>query len=257
MESFVKIKSTPIGVALLGSKTLKCQSNVKDVKFGEEKQLLPVNSRIQQIIADHILDMVDYGQDTKSDSCGIFARIAPVLHIAQNPRPLSIILDTATDSMGHGHLVVLCQTLENDEPKIYFYKLICMGADLTSDGFLRTLLKTFEQHKETHGIDLYAYFKNNLIGLGTYAVAVFYGFVSTGTGRCFGDFEADRGVGTTTATAMIAGFRKLRGKNRKKVGDEESGTAGDGDDQGLEDSEGAGNDVGGNDAGDEVEEEEL
>ncbi|CAG7734074.1 unnamed protein product [Allacma fusca] len=50
------------------------------------------------------------------------------------------------------------------EPMIYFYKLIRMGADLTSEGFLRTSLETFEQDKDTHGIDSFQQTAGVLIG---------------------------------------------------------------------------------------------
>lgn len=97
-------------------------------------------------------------------------------YLSARDRPLSMILDTATDSLGHDILIVLFQVLENDRPAIYFYKAARMGADHTAQGYLRTLKGLFNSDNETYSVDLEKYFKNgNLVGFASDGVAVFYG----------------------------------------------------------------------------------
>jgi hypothetical protein len=50
-------------------------------------------------------------------------------HMTKYDRPLILILDTATDSVGNDMLVILFQILENDRPDVLFYKLKQMGVE--------------------------------------------------------------------------------------------------------------------------------
>jgi hypothetical protein len=52
-----------------------------------------------------------------------------LLDLEKKDGPLSIILHTATDSLGHDFIVVLFRTLEKERPVMYFYKLRQMGVD--------------------------------------------------------------------------------------------------------------------------------
>jgi hypothetical protein len=53
-------------------------------------------------------------------------------HLMKHDRPLSIMMDTASDSVGNDFLVIQFQALESDQPVVYFFRNILMGPDVTS-----------------------------------------------------------------------------------------------------------------------------
>jgi hypothetical protein len=96
-------------------------------------------------------------------------------HMTKYDRPFSLILDTATDSVGNDMLVILFQILENDRPYVLFYKLKQMGVDVTAEGYKRIILDSFEEDKKQHNIDMLKYAEKNLVGFTSDGAAVFSG----------------------------------------------------------------------------------
>jgi hypothetical protein len=52
-----------------------------------------------------------------------------VTHIMNTDYPISVILDSATDSKQNHYMVVLLHTLEDNKPHTYFYRLLQVGSD--------------------------------------------------------------------------------------------------------------------------------
>lgn len=95
-------------------------------------------------------------------------------YILHRNRPISIIMDTSTDSRGNDFLVMLFQTLEQDKPVVYYYKLVRVKGDVTALGYLNLVRQAIEPN-------LWDYLKNNLVGLSTDGVSTFTG-VNNGFG---------------------------------------------------------------------------
>ncbi len=55
-------------------------------------------------------------------------------------RPVSVIVDGASDHMRHHYLVVLIQTLEHNRAMNYFYRLIPIGSDESAEGLYRAII---------------------------------------------------------------------------------------------------------------------
>lgn len=81
--------------------------------------------------------------------------------------PISIIIDGTTDSSRIHYLIVYFQTMENDNPMIYFYRLIEVN-DESSLGFFEALENAW---KKENG-DFYGYMHNNLVGFASDGAAV-------------------------------------------------------------------------------------
>lgn len=73
--------------------------------------------------------------------------------------PVSIIVDGTTDSRLIHYLIVYFQTIENEIPMIYFYRLLELP-DETSLGHFEVITKAWKEEKG----DFYGYMQNNLVG---------------------------------------------------------------------------------------------
>ena len=82
--------------------------------------------------------------------------------------PCSLIVDTSTSIGLYHYLTVLIQTLENERPVVYFYRLIEAGADSTAGGLLTVLKNALEQE----AIDIMPYIMENLVGFGSDGASV-------------------------------------------------------------------------------------
>ena len=79
-------------------------------------------------------------------------------YILQSDSPRSIICDAATDPRQNHYLSVLLQGIEDNLPKVYFYRLILLGSDETAEGLLQVLLKAFDEDGITDKM------RQNLVG---------------------------------------------------------------------------------------------
>ena len=52
---------------------------------------------------------------------------------------------TSTDTRQKHYLVVLFQAIENNTPKVYFYRLLPIGEDETAVGLLNVMKEAFQQ----------------------------------------------------------------------------------------------------------------
>ena len=84
-------------------------------------------------------------------------------------RGISLIMDTSVDLNRNHYLTVLIQTLENNNPIVYFYKLIKIGSDETALGIFNELIKNLE----TDG--LIDYMKRNIASFNSDGAATFVG----------------------------------------------------------------------------------
>jgi hypothetical protein len=82
--------------------------------------------------------------------------------------PCSLIVDTSTSIGLYHYLTVLIQTLEEERPVVYFYRLIEAGYDSTASGLL-SLLKYSLLKEEA---DIFDHFKENLVGFGSDGASV-------------------------------------------------------------------------------------
>lgn len=82
--------------------------------------------------------------------------------------PCSLIVDTSTSIGLYHYLTVLIQTLENERPVVYFYRLIEVGKDSSAVG----LMNAFADAVHTEKIDVTRYFKHNLVGFGADGASV-------------------------------------------------------------------------------------
>lgn len=97
--------------------------------------------------------------------------------------PMSIILDGTTDMGLHHYLVVLIQTLEDNRPVMYFYKLIELVADESAEGQLNVLEREFKKD----GDDFFKYIKANMVGFGADGASVNSGRIA-GLGKKLSNF---------------------------------------------------------------------
>lgn len=81
--------------------------------------------------------------------------------------PISLIVDGTTDSSRVHYLIVYFQTIENNNPMIYFYRLLEVHQE-TSEGLFNALTDAWKKESK----DLYAYMKSNLIGFASDGAAV-------------------------------------------------------------------------------------
>jgi len=87
--------------------------------------------------------------------------------------PCSIIVDSSTDSSGYHYLIVYFQTLENEHPVMYFYRLVLLGVDETSVGLLRSLNDTINNDSQEK--DFRNYLVKHLIGYSSDGASVMMG----------------------------------------------------------------------------------
>lgn len=80
-------------------------------------------------------------------------------YLMKNKRPISIIVDGTTDLSTIHYMIVYLQTIEDNMPVIYFYKLIELKAE-TGLAHFETIHTAFESEK----VGFVDYMKNNLIG---------------------------------------------------------------------------------------------
>ena len=85
--------------------------------------------------------------------------------------PISTILDSSTDNSGRHYLIVLFQTLEEERPIVYFYRLIHLDMDESADGLCNSLITSIQNEN----LDLYSYLKRNLIGFASDGASVMLG----------------------------------------------------------------------------------
>ena len=80
--------------------------------------------------------------------------------IMQEVKPLSLIVDAATDSMKNHYLVVLFQTLEHNAPVVNFYKNIPIGSNESAKALRDKIVHEFESEKPGFADHV----KRNLVG---------------------------------------------------------------------------------------------
>lgn len=88
--------------------------------------------------------------------------------IKEKNYPCSLIVDTSTSIGLYHYLTVLIQTLENERPVIYFYRLIEVGEDSSADGLLRALKGAIY----SEDIDIMPSLKDNVVGFGSDGASV-------------------------------------------------------------------------------------
>ena len=88
-------------------------------------------------------------------------------HLLSVKMPMSYIMNTATDTMGKYYLVIQFQTVENNKPVVYFYKLVPMGGDKSAEGYLRTINAALAADKEKYKVDLREHLKTYLVSMTT------------------------------------------------------------------------------------------
>ena len=92
--------------------------------------------------------------------------------IKSNNDPISIILDGSTSTDMFHFLSVLVQTLENERPIVYLYRLVELGVDETAVGLKNALIQVFQKD----GIE--SHMKEKLVGFGSDGAAVNTGNIS-------------------------------------------------------------------------------
>ena len=94
-----------------------------------------------------------------------------VTHLTNKNHPLSIIIDSSTDSGQNHYLIVYFQALENEVPRVYFYKLILLDADESAYGLFESLKKEWTKEKYS----FMSHLRKNLIGFASDGAAVMLG----------------------------------------------------------------------------------
>ena len=102
-------------------------------------------------------------------------------HIKASTTPWSLIVDGSTDTNQNHYLVVLMQGIEDNFPKVYFYRLLKIGDDETAKGLLNLLLDAFNED------GIYEAMRLNLIGYASDGAAVMMG-KKNGLGKKLNDF---------------------------------------------------------------------
>ena len=82
-------------------------------------------------------------------------------YILKENRPISIIMDTSVDLNKVNYLSVLLQTIEDERPTVYFYRLISLRSAGTGEGIFNSVKNALNEDK------LLDYFKKNLVGYNT------------------------------------------------------------------------------------------
>ena len=98
-------------------------------------------------------------------------------YLQKEKPPMSLILDSATDSVGIEHVALLLQTLEYDKPVVYFLRLVKIGVDTTAEGYKTLIKEALLQEKDRFGVDLYELFKTTLVGFASDGLSTFVGHI--------------------------------------------------------------------------------
>ena len=98
-------------------------------------------------------------------------------YLQKEKPPMSLILDSAMDSVGIEHVALLLQTLEYDKPVVYFLRLVKIGVDTTAEGYKTLIKEALKEDKERFGVDLYELFKTTLVGFASDGLSTFVGHV--------------------------------------------------------------------------------
>lgn len=83
--------------------------------------------------------------------------------------PMSLLIDSLTDSSGNHVFVVLIQTLENDRVVVYYYKLLQVGFDETAEGYRDLITKQWNKD------GIYDVVTQALVGIASDSASVFVG----------------------------------------------------------------------------------
>ena len=82
-------------------------------------------------IADHITDQM---------------HLELLKFLKADTSPLSLVVDSATDPSQNNFLCVFIQTLHQDKPKVFMYRVPGLGSDETAAGLMQSLEDVFEEH---------------------------------------------------------------------------------------------------------------
>lgn len=83
--------------------------------------------------------------------------------------PISIILDSSVDNSGENKLIVYIRALENNSPKLYFYRLLLIEGSETAEALFELLKKALIEDKLEESI------RKNLVGFGSDGASVMLG----------------------------------------------------------------------------------
>jgi hypothetical protein len=99
-----------------------------------------------------------------------------LLKIICNAGPVAIITDDASDYMQFHYMAVLFRAVGNDGiPITYFYKLLDIGVDHTSESHKNAILESFKEDDRHFGTKIYAKMRENLVGFGADGASTNFG----------------------------------------------------------------------------------
>ena len=75
----------------------------------------------------------------------VFRTNTDELGLKHSPAPVSIITDGATDETQNHYLVVLPQTIEDNQPKVVFYRLLEITDGEGAEDLKKLLVKAFSR----------------------------------------------------------------------------------------------------------------
>lgn len=81
-------------------------------------------------------------------------------HMLSKNLPFSIIVDGASDISDFHYLCIYFQILDQNVPVIVFYKLVELSVDVIGAGIYRNVRDAIQSEE----VDLYSYFRHNLVG---------------------------------------------------------------------------------------------
>ena len=94
-----------------------------------------------------------------------------IAHLMGDDKPISLIVDSATDISKNHYLIVLFQKLERSAPVVYFYKLIPIGSKESASDLRDAMVREFESEKDGFAIHL----KHHLLGFASDGASVMMG----------------------------------------------------------------------------------
>ena len=89
--------------------------------------------------------------------------------LSDNIGPISIIVDSSVDNSVRNKLIVYLRAMENNKPKVYFYRLLEIEGSETSDALFQMLYSAFEEDKINNTI------QENLAGFASDGASVMIG----------------------------------------------------------------------------------
>ena len=110
-----------------------------------------------------------------------------ISYIMSEPRPISIMVDEATNTRQEHFLVVLFQTLEKGVPMTYFYRNIQLGSDESARGLFNSITQAWETER-TGFLD---FMRQNLVGIATDGASVMTG-KNNGLAKLMKDFSEQK-----------------------------------------------------------------